>query len=1188
MRVTRIQPPVRWRCARCPGVGAGRRHKSIRGLDRMSADNAAAQDGGNPAGFPRRFGDFELLGEVARGGMGIVFRARQLSLNRLVALKMIRDGALATPKAIQRFRLEAETAATLGHPNIVPIHGFGEVDGHWFLSMALIEGEDLSAGMKGVPMDPQPLAGLMVQLARAIHYAHQHGVLHRDLKPSNIMLDGRGQPYVTDFGLAKFTDDAGSATHSVEIVGSPNYMAPEQVSGEASQLTTATDIYSLGAVMYELLCGRAPFRAATPLEVLRKVVGEEPQRPRELYRFASPDLETICLKCLQKDPARRYGSAEALAEDLERWLTHRPIRARPVGTLERVLKWGQRNPRLATAVVLLHVVVGLALGTGVWMGYRIARANERLAEAAEEGRRRNLELVRTAEESRRRLVRLNVQTGDRLVAEGDGLGALPWFIEALRLDEADPVRASLHRYRIGSVARQAPQLQQLWFHEGLVQGAVFSPDGSRVATATYGGATRIWDAVTGRPVGEPIPSEASVVEFSPDGTRLATLTMSHKARVWDAATGRPMTPPMNGPGGSCYYLFAHAHFSPDGTRLATAAGGPSAHVWDARTGAMLVTLHHAKPIHELAWSPDGRRLISAGEDKVVLMWEAEDGTPVGKALVHEGPVWGASFSPDGRRILTHSWRPSALRVWDAATREPVTPWLRAGGSMHASAFSRDGQRVMGAFQGGGAAVWEVPGGRQVRAVQHPVGCRFAALSPDGERLATAGFDKSARVWDVQTGRPLTPVLHHQGIVNTLSWSPDGERLVTASDDGTARMWDLSAVHRSGRQLLQKVAATQVVFGSGERLIAAACKDGAARLFRVADGALAVPELRHGASVSSVMFDPAGDRLLTASEDGTARLWEVATGRESPEAMKHPAPVMSAVFSPDGHWVATACSDGHSRLWESRTGRELRTLPDPQRSGRESGGLTKVLFSPDGKFLVAAGVDGVVRVWDPASGTLVRQLRHSPGVVDLAFSLDGRRLVASVWDGAPTALYAQAWEVGTWEPSGPPMKFSDGVYQSAFSPDGGRVVSAAEDSQAVIWDLATSRPAAPPLRHEHSVRHAVFSADGRRVLTASSDGTVRIWDAASGESLAQPLPHGGVVYQALFSREGDRVVTAAADGVRLWELPPHRGEPDDLLLETQVAAGERLDPVAGLVPLEGEELRPLWEKLRERRRSKESR
>src|SRR6478609_3779617 len=316
--------------------------------------------------------DYELLEEIGRGGQGVVYRARQKSLNRTVALKVIGISHGRTKAHLKRFRLEAEAAARLNHPFVVPIHEIGQRNGRCYFSMGLVEGGRLDQIAKREPMSPRQATEVIAKLARTVHYANQHGIIHRDIKPGNILLDTKGEPHLTDFGVARLLETENDATCTIEVSGTPSYMAPEQAQANNRRVSSATDVYALGAVLYELLAGQPPFTGGTPFETVRLLLETEPRQPRILNPKVDRDLSTICLKCLEKDPKRRYSSALALAEDLERWLKHEPIQARHTGVFTRGKKWVRRNP---TSALLVACVVALAAAAGwiVWKSELIRR-----------------------------------------------------------------------------------------------------------------------------------------------------------------------------------------------------------------------------------------------------------------------------------------------------------------------------------------------------------------------------------------------------------------------------------------------------------------------------------------------------------------------------------------------------------------------------------------------------------------------------------------------------------------------------------------------------------------------------------------------------------------------------------------------------------------------------------------------
>lgn len=421
----------------------------------------------------RCFGDYELLGEIASGGMGVVYFARQISLNRNVALKMIRSGALATPAEVQRFRTEAEAAANLDPPSIVPIYEVGEQEGQHYFSMKLVEGGNLAERISNFKCEisKREAARLIATLARAVHHAHQRGVLHRDLKPTNVLLDEQGAPHLTDFGLAKLAHDRGDLTQTIAILGTPHYMSPEQAAGRARELTTATDIYSLGAILYELLTGRPPFHGESALEVLPQAQARAPEPPRKLNPSVDRDLETICLMCLEKQPRRRYDTAATLAEDLDHWLAGEPIQARPVSPPERVLKWARRNPALASLIVVAHLLF-LSGIIGVLWQWRRAEAEATRAQA--NGTRAETQEIVTREQ----LYASRITIAQRAWQDGD----MPRLAETLNSLVPAAGQADLRGFEWHLLNRLAAQTSRAWHHGAQARAVAFSRDGQLLVT----------------------------------------------------------------------------------------------------------------------------------------------------------------------------------------------------------------------------------------------------------------------------------------------------------------------------------------------------------------------------------------------------------------------------------------------------------------------------------------------------------------------------------------------------------------------------------------------------------------------------------------------------------------------------------------------------------------------------------
>jgi WD40 repeat protein/tRNA A-37 threonylcarbamoyl transferase component Bud32 len=922
-----------------------------------------------PSDPVKQVAGYEVLDELGRGGMGVVYKARQKGLGRLVALKMILDGAYARASDLARFRSEVEAIARLQHPNLIQVYEVGEHDGQPYFSMEFVDGGTLEEKINGQPQPPRQAAELIQTLARALDAVHKKGIVHRDLKPANILLTSDGVPKVTDFGLAKQLDAAAGPTLTKHILGTPSYMAPEQARGDSRHVGPATDVYALGTVLYELLTGRPPFRAAREWDTIVQVAREDPVSPRRLQPTIPLDLETICLKCLQKDPARRYPSAEALAADLGHFLAGKPILARPIGRLERFVKWARRRP---TAAALLGVSC-LALLALIVLGLIYNTQLRRALTKAEDN----------AEESRQRLVRLHVAQGAHSLEEGDWFDALLWFTEALRLDQGDPAREEMHRLRIAAVLRQCPRLLQVWSHEGPVRDADFSPDGRHVLTASEDRTARMWDAATGQPRGAILKHDDAVLcgAFSPDGLRVVTASKDGTARLWDAATGQPLTAPLRHAG-----PVVCASFSRDGKSALTASEDGTARLWEAATGKPLAQpIKHAAALHFAGFSLDGRKVVTASEDGTARVWDALTGAPLTEPLKHDGPVLHAAFHPDGSRVVTASAEGTG-RMWDAVSGKPLSVPLKHRGAVVWVAFSPDGKRLVTASDDLSACVWDVQTARLLAPpLKHGGGLTGAVFSPDSRCVVTASNDNTARVWNAASGEPLTPLLKHNGAVHRAVFGPRGRRVLTASNDNTVRLWDVEPAKGRLVDVPQSLPRPRgpsppVRWLSADRRWEVTAEGNhSAQVRDAATGKPVGRPLRHGSTVLDAAFSPDNSRVVTASDDNTALIWKTASGELLAPPLKHRGTVRCAVFDPSGRLVATAGDDQTVRVWDAATGAPV-TPPL-----RFSGVVKGVFFSPDGGRVGVTVIGQADQAWE-----LRRDDRPVSELIRLAEMLAGSR------------------------------------------------------------------------------------------------------------------------------------------------------------------------------------------------------
>ena len=645
-----------------------------------------------------QIGRYKLLEKIGEGGFGTVYVAEQTEpVKRRVALKVIKPG-MDTRQVVARFEAERQAVALMDHANIARIFDAGTTaSGRPYFVMELVRGAPITQYCDANHLPPFKRLGLFIQVCRAIQHAHQKGVIHRDLKPSNILVtlhDGVPVPKVIDFGIAKATQsdltDKTVYTQFQQFIGTPAYMSPEQAERSGLDIDTRSDIYSLGVLLYELLVGATPFNPrdllARGLDEMRRTIREtEPIRPSTRLRSMAQeeltttaqrrgadaprlisllrgDLDCIVMKCLEKDRARRYETANGLARDIQRHLDNEPVAARPPSAAYRLRKFVRRNKVMVTAAATVAAVLVLGILASTWEALRARRAEQtqtRLREAAQTAQERE---QLQADRARKQLLRLSVANGVRLENEGDLTGALLWFSKSLGLVEGDPDQERVHRLRYASVLQHCPKLIQVIAHTNGVQCAVFSPDGRSVVTV--GGETTVWDAAAGKPTAPALCHTPTIVGFrsgfspigfrsgfSPDGTRVVALgPEANTARVYDARTGEPITPPLVN--SNALY---HAAFSPDGRRVVTGGWDTRVLVWDAGSGAcVLPPLRHEGVVTQASFSPDNRRILTASFDRTARLWDAATGQEIGPRLQHEDAVRDAVFSPDGLYVATAS------------------------------------------------------------------------------------------------------------------------------------------------------------------------------------------------------------------------------------------------------------------------------------------------------------------------------------------------------------------------------------------------------------------------------------------------------------------------------------------------------------------------------------------------------
>lgn len=964
--------------------------------------------------IPERFGRFKLIERIGRGGFGMVYRAYDPVLKRQVALKLPRPGQLAC-QDVAPLLLEARAAARLKHPGVVQVYDAGLEGDSAYIACELIHGPSLRQHLTRQPLSFRQAAALCRRVAEALHHAHELGIIHRDLKPSNILLDTDGNPYLTDFGLARNEADESHDGHFA-LAGTPPYMAPEQLQGKGDPPTVAGDLYSLGVVLFEMLTNTLPFTGSAA-DVVRQHRETPVPRPRERNSRVPRDLEAICLKCLEGEPARRYASAAELADDLQRYLSNEPVRARPATIFGRTWRWSRRKPALAAALAVLAIVVVVA------------------ASAVSVSNWRAIHALRSAETN--------------LYFHQISAAQQKWLINS-------PPEA---RELLDSCPRRMRDIEW-WCLDGLFRtptlrlcGAglpfAFSLDGRQIVTGGgKGPGVKVWDAKSGNGLLHLTPPDikedwVQCVDVAPDGRTFVTGSGSDRAlRLWNMSDGRFLRVV-----GRHRRDVMEVHFVGDGSRILSVGRDECISLWETATGKELQRLRfHPQRIRAVAISPVGPHVVVAtgyAAGTRLAVWDYETGAEIEDLTGRISEATGLAFSPDGRLLAVAQPR-SVLQIWESASWRHVQTITGPVAEYSCPTFAPDGERIAAQAWDGSLCVWDVSTGRQTGVYRgHVVPAVHLRFSPDGRFLAGSSGDLVIRLWDTRTEQGSFTLQEAGAAVLDVEIAPQGDLLAAVFRDGGVRLWSLKSgqLHWAVHVTQSRGPAWALAFSPDGRRLACAGEDGAVRIFDARKGDLLFCFHEHRKPLRDVAFSPDGTRLASAGLEERVLIWDAHSGRVLRELPLKTRSIRCLAFHPDGTKLATGTREALVVVWDLVSGRELWSRCD---------GLVRVwsmAWSPDGLSLAVARGDGFVRLHacldgEPCSifGTPARDLP-----IALAFSPNGRRLVTATEQTGVTL-----WEVPTGREV---LRISRNTTISAavaFRPDGQLLATADREGVVRLW------------------------------------------------------------------------------------------------------------------------------------------
>lgn len=1117
-------------------------------------------------GKRRHLGQFEILEEIGRGGTGVVYRARQMSLKRIVALKLGLHPRLLTPEEIARFQREAEIVAQLRHPNIVTVHEAGLEEGQPWLAMEWIDGVNLGVSLRDNPPTPKVAASLLRKIALALAHAHARNILHRDLKPSNVMVDVDGEPHVTDFGLALDLTVVSGPGLDPRIAGTPGYMAPEQMKPSGASISFAADIWSLGAMLYEMLAGRPPFVGKTVEDIRRQLVDSDPVSLRRLNPAVPIDLETICLKCLRKEVAARYGSARELAEDLDRFENGFPVKARPLSPGVRLVRWGRRHPLAAT------LLGALVLALSGWLLESDKSRRSALSAAAQSDL--------AAREKQRQLTHQFLARGFDALLEQRQSAAIPWLMAAWENDFRSKTTGDgvSHAMRVESALARLPSITALWEFQGDASTTDVSRGHGLAVAGAQDGWIRVWEHTTGLEVTSwqeempvvrarfdrqgrtvavasapdvparrsdivsaislrsarngtlirrwKLPGKVRSIEFAPRGDFVAAASSDGEVRVWDTATGQLASALMRHDAEARLAIF-----SLDGEKIVSCSFDETACIWDWRRGAKLAVLPHGGYVRNLSLSPDGALVASASDDGTARLWDMATGAPVGNPLRHKSRVYGVAFSPDGGSVATAS-SDSTARVWDVRTTEPRTSPLA-----------------------------------------HPHRATRVSFSPDGRTLMTSTSEGLMSLWNPLSGDRLSS-FNQSGLITEMAWLPESDGVISTDSRGLARQWKLPSTTAWYRELVLPHSPNVMVLSPRSNQLLVGLGGATAILWDWDASSKAIELTQTDGEVIGVGYFARTARCWTYARSGPIKIWDVTTGADV-GTVTNPVPIQVMAVSPDDSEIAIGSETGQCSIWSMALGTWERAVAHP-------GTIENLVYSSDGSSLAGTWFEanpeqprlGVFRIRIWRGHTFLAESPPLEGrPTQLVFSSNGEKLGVS-------SSMGKAWVIQT--SSG---RILHSVHQPGevmsieFSPGDKTFLTAGALGLIRVWSALDGKLLTSSLSQNATAR-ARFSVDGRSILAHGSDLRALLWDASTFEALIPPLSHEDAIISARFSADGKFIATLGEDlRARIWKVPLGKLSLTDARREARLVTSRVVDPTGTVVPLDAGEIESAWREKR---------